>query len=242
MPRIASFTAGTAALIDPSPAFGPTARQLPAPPYATLAVAILAGRAQLSTGNAAGACTSSLANSPVPPASDGRPGELPTGKVGAGREPILRKGRPGSALNSWISWLATAKSLIIEKTCITSWGVFSTSHPVFSTSHILRDSPRFHTSLSLKLLKKKEKAEKKGIETGTYKHPRVGASFPRVGTCAYFLIHEFYPLPRVDSWKLVEIIFFIFRDLIFDGGPSTNPRVALRVVTPFAPKAGEQCS
>ncbi|VVD77919.1 hypothetical protein PFI31113_00954 [Pandoraea fibrosis] len=240
MPRIALFAAGTAAVFDQSPATGPTARQVRATPYASRAWAILAGGLRLPMGCVVGARTSSSAAPPVPPASVGRAGELPTGKEGAGRKPFLRKGTPGSANNSWIARLVTAKSLIVERTCLTSWGVFSTSHHVFSTSRVFVHSPSLYTSLSLKLLKKKEKAEKKGAGSNENVRPRVGAFFPRVGASAYFLIHEFYPLPRVDSWKLVENISFKFNNLIRSTDQSTNPRVALRVVTPFEVKAGGQ--
>lgn len=241
MPRIVYISAGTAAGINHH-VDGPSARQLPAPPYATLAVEILAGDVRPSTSSAAGACTSSLANSPAPPASDGRAEELPTGKEGAGQEPILRKGRAGSAQNSWITGLATAKFLIVEKTCLTSGGGFSTSHVAFSTSRGFSILHRPYTSLSLKLLKKKEKTEKKEAWQRTNQHPRVRVFFPRIRATAYFLIHEFHPLPRVDWWKFAGIFFFKFINLSSENGPSTSPRVALRVVTPFALKAGEQCS
>lgn len=231
MPRFVQFAAGTAAVFDQSPAAGPTARPVHVTSYGARAWAILVGGTRLQMGSVVSAPTSTFIDSPVPPASVGRRGELPTVKEGAGREPFLRKGTAGSANNSWIARLAAAKSLIPEAICLTSWCVFSTSRPIFSTSRILRVSPCLYSSLSLKLLKKKEKAEKKGIEQGTNQHPRVGGFFPRVGTCAYFLIHEFHPLPRVDSWKFVENILFIFNNLIFDSSPSTNPRVALRVVT-----------
>ncbi len=240
MPRVVSFAAGTAAVFDQSPATGPTARQVRATPYATRAWAILAGGSRLPMGCAVNARTSSSVDSPVPPASVGRAGELPTGKEGAGRKPFLRKGTPGSANNSWIARLVTAKSLIVERTCFTSWGVFSTSRPAFSTGRVFGHSPCLYTSLSLKLLKKKEKAEKKAIEPRTNRHPRVGPFFPRVSAAAYFLIHEFYPLPRVDSWKLVENILFEFNELMGITDQSMNPRVALRVVTPFEMKAGGQ--
>lgn len=240
MPRVVSFAAGTAAVFDQFPATGPTARQVIVMPYATRAWAILVGGSRLPMGCVVGSRTSSSVDSPVPPANVGRAGELPTGKEGAGRQPFLRKGTPGSASNSWIARLVTAKSLIIERTCLTSWGVFSTSRHVLSTSRAFGHSPSLYTSLSLKLLKKKEKAEKKGARRNENEHPRVGAFFPRVGASAYFLIHEFYPLPLVDSWKLVENMSFKFNDLIGNTDQSTNPRVALRVVTPFEMKAGGQ--
>lgn len=238
MPRIVPFAAGTAAVFDQSPAAGPAARRVRTTHYAMRARAILVGGACPQMGSVVSAPAPIFLDSPVPPASVGRRGEMPTVKEGAGREQFLRKVAAGSANNSWIAGLAAAKSLILEATCLTSLGVSSTSRRLFSTSRILRFSPCLYTSLSLKLLKKKEKAEKKGIEQGTNRHPRVRASFPRVGTAAYFLIHEFRPLPRVDSWKLVENILFIFNDLISDSSPSTNPRVALRVARSSRRAAG----
>ena len=238
MPRVVPFAAGTAAVFDQSQAAGPTARPRHASHYAWLARAILAGGSRQSVSNAATACTSPLPNSPVPPASVGRAGELLTLREGAGCKPILRKGMPGSANNSWNSLCSTAKSLIVERTRLTSQRLFSTSHADFSTSRVFLDSARFYTSLSLKLLKKKEKTERKGAEQGTNVRPRVWATFPRIGAAAYFLIHEFRPLPRVDSWKFVDIFINTFKHLGYQTDQSMNPRVALRVVRPHRVRAG----
>lgn len=230
MPRIVPLAAGTAAVSVQSLVVGPTARPVGALPYVLHALAILAGAARPCDGGLASARTSCSLGSPVPPANHGRRGERPTMKREAGRGPILRKDRTGSANNSWIPSLGFAKSLIIEATCLTNRVVFATNLAVFATSRIFRISPLSYTSLSLKLLKKKEKTEKKGSEQRTTGLPRVGALLPRVSDAAYFLGHEFYPLPRVNSWQLVEIFSFKFNGLNEKRAPSTNPRVALRVV------------
>ncbi|MBN4667181.1 hypothetical protein HUS70_17085 [Pandoraea nosoerga] len=155
---------------------------------------------------------------------------MPTMKRGAGPEPILRKGTTGSADNSWIWALDSAKSLILEATSITNSVVFATSLAAFATSRVFLISSLSYTSLSLKLLKKKEKTEKKGTEQRATGRPRVGALSPRVIDAAYFLGHEFCPLPRVNSWQLAATNSFKFKELHRQIAPSTNPRVALRVV------------